>query len=85
MVREMQIHNYSEKSIESYSAPMSKIQNFFQVPIDKISVEQFKNFLQLVLTKGEVSQMISLCRNIKHKTLLALAYSSGLRLNEIRT
>jgi len=85
MVRKMQIRNYSKKTIVSYSASMSKLQNFFQVTIDKITVEQFKNFLHLVLTIGEVSQMISLCRNIKHKTLLALAYSSGLRLNEILT
>lgn len=132
MVREMQIRNYSEKTIVSYSASMSKLQNFFQVPIDKITVEQFKNFLHHritidkvsvsttnqsisafkiiqadvlgrtwepirvkrprrnqklpnVVTVGEIAQMISQCRNIKHKTLLALAYSSGLRLNEIRT
>jgi len=132
MVREMQLRNYSEKTIESYSASMSKLQNFFQLPIDKITVEQFKDFLHHriisdkvsvsttnqsisafkiiqvdvlgrnwepihvkrprrdkklpdVITVGEISQMISQCRNLKHKTLLALAYSSGLRLNEIRT
>jgi site-specific recombinase XerD len=132
MVREMQLRNYSEQSIKSYSACLSKVQNFFNLPLDKISTQQFKDFLYhritvdkisvsmvnqgisafkimqvdilgrewepvrikrprrekklpSVLTIEEVERMISLTRNIKHKALLALTYSSGLRRDEVRT
>jgi len=131
MVREMQLRNYSERSIRSYSASMSKVENFYNLPLDKITIQQFKDFLYhritidkisvsmvnqsisafkimqvdilgrewepvkikrprrekrlpSVLHKEEVEQMIYQTRNIKHKALLALAYSSGLRREEIR-
>lgn len=41
--------------------------------------------LPVILTTGEVAKMISLTRNIKHKALIALAYSSGIRRKETRT
>jgi len=132
MVREMQFRNYSEHTIGSYTASMSKVQNFYSLPVDKISVQQFKDFLHhrimvdkisvslinqsisaykimqvdilrrkwepvrikrprrekklpVVLSQGEIALMISLTRNIKHKALIALAYSSGLRRQETRT
>ena len=51
MVREMQIRNYSEKTIQSYTASMSKLGNYFDLDINKITIEQFKGFLAiLVLT-----------------------------------
>jgi site-specific recombinase XerD len=132
MVREMQLRNYSERSIRSYSASMSKVENFFDLPLDKITTQQFKDFLYhrittdkisvsmvnqsisafkimqvdilgrewepvkikrprrekklpAVLTIEEVEKMIYQSRNIKHKALLALTYSSGLRRDEVRT
>ncbi|MBM3435880.1 MAG: hypothetical protein FJY07_06665 [Bacteroidetes bacterium] len=132
MIREMQLRNYSERSIRSYSASMSKVENFYNSPIDKITTQQFKDFLYhritvdkisvsmvnqsisafkimqadilgrpwepvkikrprrekklpAVLTIEEVEKMIYQTRNIKHKALLALTYSSGLRRDEVRT
>ena len=38
--------------------------------------------LPIVLSKQEVSELISVTRNLKHRTLLILKYSSGLRLSE---
>lgn len=35
-----------------------------------------------ILSKEEVSKIISVTKNLKHKTLIMLAYSAGLRLNE---
>lgn len=35
-----------------------------------------------VLTKKEIEKIIKVTKNIKHKLLLSLAYSSGLRVNE---
>lgn len=40
--------------------------------------------LPVVLSKQEVSQLISVTRNLKHRALLTLKYSSGLRLSEIK-
>jgi site-specific recombinase XerD len=132
MVREMQLRNYSERTIRSYTASMSKVQNFYNLPIDKITLQQFKDFLHhrimvdnisvsmvnqgisafkimqvdvfgrawepvrvkrprrekklpVVMTIDEVARMISLTHNLKHRALLALAYSSGLRREETRT
>jgi len=132
MVREMQFRNYSERTIRSYRACVSKLQNFSGLPFEKITIQQFKDYLHrrimvdgvsvsminqaisafkimqadvlgrkwepvrikrprrerklpVVLTTGEVARMISHTRNIKHRALLALAYSSGLRREETRT
>lgn len=131
MTREMQIRNYSERTITSYLATLSKLSKYFNLSPDKVSIEQFKDFLHHLITNdnssvstinqtisafkilrqdvlgmewegikvkrprrprklpevlstGEVSRMIALTKNLKHKSLLALAYSSGLRRNELR-
>lgn len=132
MIREMQFRNYSERTIKNYQACMSKVQNFYNLPLDEISISKFKDFLHhritvdkisvslvnqsisafkiiqldvlrrewepvrikrprrekklpVVLTTNEIARMISLTTNIKHRALLSLAYSSGLRREEIRT
>lgn len=131
MVCEMQLRNYSEKTIRSYSASMSKVQFFFKLPIDKITTQQFKDFLHqrimvdkisvsminqgisafkimqvdvlkrdwqpikikrprrviklpVVLSLSEVEKLIAVTKNIKHKAILMLAYSSGLRRQEVQ-
>jgi len=130
-VREMQIRNYSEQSIAAYTASLAKLAQFFNLSPDRISTEQFKDFLHhritvdgisvsminqaisaykillkdvlgrdceqirikrprrekklpVVLSTEEIARMIAVTRNIKHKALLALAYSSGLRKDELR-
>lgn len=40
--------------------------------------------LPVVLSKEEVSNLISSTRNIKHRALLMVKYSAGLRLSEVR-
>jgi site-specific recombinase XerD len=39
--------------------------------------------LPIVLSQGEVQKMFSVCTNTKHKVILALLYSSGLRVSEL--
>ena len=41
--------------------------------------------LPVVMTTGEIARMIALTANIKHRALLALAYSSGIRREETRS
>ena len=40
--------------------------------------------LPIVLSKGETKKILNALRNIKHRALLTLTYSSGLRLSEVR-
>lgn len=131
MIREMQIRNYSEKTIKSYVASISKLAQFFNQPVETITVDQFKSFLQhrisvdkvstaminqcisafkiiqqdilerdweairikrprrekklpVVLSKGEIAGMINITTNLKHKALIALAYSTGIRRGEMQ-
>lgn len=39
--------------------------------------------LPVVLTRAEIQRIFSVINNIKHRTMLALMYSSGLRLSEL--
>lgn len=53
-----------------------------KIDIDKIHRPKREKTLPNVLSKEEVSRIIDLTVNIKHKTLLALIYSAGLRISE---
>ncbi len=128
----MQIRNYSERTVNTYIACLSKLAKYFDLSPDKISIDQFKDYLYhivsveelsvstlnqtisafkilrqdvlglewepmrikrprrekklpVVLTINEVLRMISLTTNLKHRSLISLAYSSGLRREETRT
>lgn len=129
VIREMQIRNYSERSIQCYTSILSKIVNHFDIPITQLSRSQVKDYLHqrivvdkiststvnqtisaykilqedvlgkswesfkikrprrdkklpIVLSLEEVEGLISSTLNLKHKALLALAYSSGVRREE---
>ncbi|MDD3526057.1 MAG: site-specific integrase, partial [Bacteroidales bacterium] len=129
MTREMQVRNYSERSIKTYTSLLSKIVKHFGIPLDQITGNQVKDYLHhrvvvekvstsainqtisafkilhedvlgrewetikikrprrnqklpVVLSLEEVEKLISATLNLKHKALLALAYSSGVRREE---
>ena len=131
VAREMQLQNYSQRSIDTYTAGLHKLQLFSGKSPEYVDIGEFKEFLYhrmsvekvststlnqaisaykmlresvlglkweplkikrprrdkklpVVLSMEEVSKMISLTKNIKHKALIALTYSSGMRRNEIR-
>lgn len=52
------------------------------IDIDKIHRPKREKVLPNVLSKEEVFKIIDLTQNLKHKTLLALLYSAGLRISE---
>ena len=52
------------------------------IDIDKIHRPKREKVLPNVLSKEEVFKIIDLTKNLKHKTLLALIYSAGLRISE---
>jgi len=56
-----------------------------QIAIEKIHRPKRAKVLPTVLSKEEVFKLIAKTDNLKHKTLLALIYSSGLRISEALT
>jgi site-specific recombinase XerD len=51
--------------------------------IDKIPYPKAEKKLPIVLSVEEIQRMFDACENIKHKTILALLYSAGLRVSEL--
>lgn len=131
LIHEMQYRNYSPRSILSYSGLLSKTEIFCDQPLDKITTQQFKDYLHhritvdeisstmvnqyisafkilqvdvlhreweplkikrprrekrlpVVLSTEEVERLINATSNIKHKAILMLTYSSGLRRQELQ-
>lgn len=131
LIHEMQYRNYSPRSVLSYSGLLSKIENFYDQPLDKITTQEFKDYLHhritvdeisttmvnqyisafkilqvdvlhreweqlkikrprrekklpVVLSQQEVERIINATSNIKHRAILMLTYSSGLRRQELQ-
>lgn len=58
--------------------------NFKQIAIEQLDIKRPKKDrkLPLVLSKAEIKALFNAVQNIKHKTLLSLVYSAGLRIGE---
>jgi len=53
------------------------------VKIDLIPYAKKSKSLPIVLSVNEIQKMFSVCNNTKHKVILALLYSCGLRVSEL--
>ena len=53
------------------------------VKIDKIPYAKKSKSLPIVLSVDEIQKMFSVCDNLKHKVILGLLYSCGLRVSEL--
>ena len=131
MLQEMQIRNYSERSIRSYIHCLSRLSLHYGCSPDRLSLDQVKSYLHYCITKKKeasstLNQIISAVRilfvdvlhraweplkikrprrekklpvifskeelailfsgikNLKHQAIFITAYSSGLRINEVR-
>ena len=129
MTHEMQVRNYSERSIQCYTSLLTKLVNHFDIPLNKVGISQVKDFLHqritidkvststvnqtisafkilhedvlglkwegmklkrprrnqklpVVLSLEEVERLICSTSNLKHRALLSLTYSSGIRREE---
>ena len=129
-IREMEIRNYSPRTVKTYVAMLATASKYFHVSPDKISIDQLKSYLHyctkerglsvstvnqtinafrilfqdvlgldwetikikrprknkhlpIILSKEEVSKMIEVTVNLKHKAILAMLYSSGIRRGEL--
>lgn len=131
LIYEMRLRNYSPSSIHNYSDIITKLEESLQMPVEKITHGQFKDFLHrritidkvsvslinqsisafkllqvdvlgrqwdaikikrprreiklpVVLSIEEVERLICATKNLKHRAVLMLAYSSGLRRQEVQ-
>ncbi len=131
LIYEMELRNYSENTIRTYSALLAQVEESLKISLDKVTTEQLKNHLHrrikedevsialinqsisawkilqvdvmkrewesvkikrprritklpVVMSIEEVERLIAVTSNIKHRALLMLAYSTGVRRHEIQ-
>lgn len=51
--------------------------------IQKIPYPKAEKKLPIVFSQDEIQKMFNVCKNLKHKAILALLYSTGLRVSEL--
>ena len=71
------VNTYSAAIRFLFAVTFNRNLNYLQIPRQKK-----RRTLPEVLTREEVSLIIESCKNIKHKAMLAVIYSSGLRVSE---
>ncbi|SFR19041.1 tyrosine-type recombinase/integrase, partial [Desulfoscipio geothermicus] len=71
------VNTYSAAIRFLFAVTLNRTLNYLQIPRQK----KRKAFPE-VLTREEVSSIIESCKNIKHKAMLMIVYSSGLRVSE---
>ncbi|MEK6879090.1 MAG: tyrosine-type recombinase/integrase, partial [Nanoarchaeota archaeon] len=77
------------KEVNTQRNHHSAIKKFYDVCLGQknkfkyIPYAQKNNKLPIVLSVDEIQSMFSVCENLKHKVILALLYSCGLRVSEL--
>lgn len=131
MLQEMQIRNYSERTITCYVHCIARLSRYYNCAPDLLSLEQIKSYLHycvvkrqespstlnqiisavkilfvdvlhrswepmklkrahrdkrlpVVLSTQEIGLLLDATKNVKHRAVLATAYSAGLRVSEVR-
>jgi integrase/recombinase XerD len=76
-------------SISSHRQCISALKHYFElteqeeIDISKLKRPEKSRYLPGVLSKEEVIDLLRATRNLKHRCILALIYSSGLRIGEL--
>lgn len=76
---------YSVSTHRQVISAVKQFAKFQPCTIENLELERPRKsrFLPTVLSKQEVIDLLRSTRNIKHRTILALLYSSGLRIGEL--
>ena len=90
-INERQIKEWlmEAKTINSRKHRISAVKLFYQLTgkqplkFKYIEYPRSEKKLPIVLSQSEVQRMFDVCDNLKHKTILALLYSCGLRVSEL--
>lgn len=78
-----------EYAISTHRQCMSAIKHFLdlhpEIPVASLDLKRppKSRYLPTVLSKEEVIRLLTATRNLKHRAILALIYSSGLRIGEL--
>jgi integrase/recombinase XerD len=76
-VKPQTVNTYSAAIRFLFAVTLNRTLNYLQIPRQKK-----RKTLPEVLTREEVTSIIDSCINIKHKAMLMVVYSSGLRVSE---
>jgi len=76
-VKPATVNIYSAAIRFLFAVTLNRTLNYLQIP----RLKKRKTFPE-VLTKDEVFSIIESCKNVKHKAMLSVVYSSGLRVSE---
>lgn len=77
------------QTINTRKHRLCAIKSFYEITVnmpmklDKIPYPQKEKKLPIVLSQQEIQKMFDVCENIKHRAILALLYSCGLRVSEL--
>lgn len=77
------------KTINSRKHRLCAVNSFYKITvgmpskIQKIPYPKSEKKLPIVLSQDEVQKMFDVCENLKHKVILTLLYSCGLRVSEL--
>lgn len=77
------------QTINSRKHRLCALNSFYKITvgmpskIQKIPYPKSEKKLPIVLSQQEVQKMFDVCENLKHKVILALLYSCGLRVSEL--
>lgn len=89
-LRRYQLHLVDQGiSPASLNSAISGLKFFFDVTLDrgevmaKMQPVHLPRKLPVILSREEVGRLIAAAGNLKHQTALALAYGTGLRVNEV--
>lgn len=76
-------------NVASHRAALCAIKYFYKEvghqprKLDNIDYPRKSNKLPIVLSQEEIQRMFNACENTKHKVILSLLYSTGLRVSEL--
>ena len=90
-IRRFQLFLIKEKkvSLSSYIQMICALRFFYthtlnqKVAIERIPFPRGEKKLPLILNREEVKELLDSTRNLRHRTLLATMYGSGLRVSEV--
>lgn len=77
------------KTINTRKHRLCDVKSFYELTvgmpnkIDRIPYPRSEKKLPIVLSQDEVQRMFNVCQNTKHKVILAILYSCGLRAGEL--
>lgn len=90
-ISEKQITDYLREipNTGSHRAALSAIKYFYKEvgrqpkKLDKVEYPRKQNKLPVVFSVEEIQKLFNVCDNLKHKVILSIMYSTGIRISEL--